>query len=176
MVGSLEAATAMLLACAGMAKIVAPAAASALLGRVWSHASTPPPVIRVAGASEVVIGSYTVVSGTRAAAIALAACYLAFAAITTRLLLTGQRAPCGCFGRTDADVGIAHLVVNLIGVAIAGAAAVRPPGALCGLLDAGALTGVVAAGQAVLLAYLGFLSVTALPALAAARRQLLEAR
>jgi hypothetical protein len=155
MVGSLEAAAAMLLACAGMAKIVAPAAASALLGRVWSHASTPPPVIRVAGASEVVI---------------------AFAAITTRLLLTGQRAPCGCFGRTDADVGIAHLVVNLIGVAIAGAAAVRPPGALCGLLDAGALTGVVAAGQAVLLAYLGFLSVTALPALAAARRQLLEAR
>ena len=67
MVGSLEAAAALLLACAGMAKIVVPAPATALLRRVWSRASTPEPVVRVAGVLEVVIASYTVLSGTRAA-------------------------------------------------------------------------------------------------------------
>jgi hypothetical protein len=46
---------------------------------------------------------------------------------------------------------------------------------LGGLLDHGALTATVGSAQAVLLAYLGFLSITALPALVAARRQL-EAR
>ena len=103
-------------------------------------------------------------------------CYLIFTAITMRLLLGGRRTPCGCFGRADGDVGVAHLAVNVIGVAIAAGAALRPPGALCGLFNAGSLSGVVAAGQSVLLAYLGFLSITALPALAAARRRLLEAR
>jgi hypothetical protein len=64
--------------------------------------------------------------------------------------------------------------VNAVAVAVAIAAAVRPPGALGGYTDSAVLVGVVGVGQSCLLAYLAFLCLTALPALAAARRRLLE--
>jgi hypothetical protein len=176
MIGSLVAAAALLLAGAGVAKAVAPAPAAATVQRVWSRLSTPLPVLRVAGGLELIIGGNALLVGTRAAAIALVGCYLVFVAVTLRLVRGGGRAPCGCFGRSDGDIGAAHLVLNLTCVTFAAAAASRPPGALCGLAHGGALVTAIGAGQTVLLAYLGYLSITALPALAAARRQLLEAR
>jgi len=116
------------------------------------------------------------VLGDRVSAALLAGCYLVFLAVVVQLLRTGQHESCGCFGSADSPVGSAHLFVNAVAAAVTIAALVRPPGALGGFLDGGGLVALVGIGQAVLVAYLAFLSLTALPALAAARRQLLETR
>lgn len=174
--GSLELAAALLLLGAGVAKIVSPGPARLMLRSIWSRSPTPELPVRVAGAAEIIIGLAVVLTGDRVSAIALASCYLAFDAVTVRLIRRRQHTRCGCFGRADSPVGIAHLVLNTACVGVAAAAAVRPPGALGGLFDGPALAGVVGLGQAALLAYLAFLSVTALPSLTAARRELLEAR
>jgi hypothetical protein len=176
MIGSLEMAAAILLAGAGVAKLLAPGPARLMLRSIWSRSSTPEPVVRVAGAAEMIIGFAVMLTGDRAAAIALGCCYLVFAAVTVRLVRSGPHARCGCFGRADSPVGLPHLVLNAGCVGIAAAAAIRPPGAFGGLFDGAVLTGAVGLGQVALLAYLGFLSVTALPSLWAARRELLEAR
>ena len=91
--------------------------------------------------------------------------------MAARLISLGARQSCGCFGRTDSPVGRPHGAVNLAALAVAVAAAVRPAGPAGGLFEHGPLAGTVGLAQAGLLAYLGFLSITALPALAAARRQ-----
>ena len=178
MIGSVQLAAALLLAGAGMAKLVAPDPAAAMLRKAWwtrlrSGASLA--LIRVGGVIEVGVGAAVLATGGRVAAALLGCCYLAFLIVAARLLRRGQRTSCGCFGATDSPVGIGHLVVNLVAVGVAITAVVRPPGPVGGLFDHHALTGVVGLGQAVLLAYLAFLSITALPALVAARRRLLEA-
>lgn len=174
MVGSLEVAAALLLGSAGTAKLAAPAPAAAMLRRAWSRLFAAESGVLVAGAAELAVALAVLVTANRVSAIALGACYLAFGAITVRLMRGGQRASCGCFGRADSPVGAAHLVLNLACIGIAGAAALRPPGRWGGLFDDGVLRGLVGTGQAALLAYLGFLSITALPALSAARREVVE--
>jgi hypothetical protein len=149
-----------------------------MLRKAWwtrLRARTSRGIIRTAGVVELGVGAAVAVTGGRIAAALLGCCYLAFLVVAGRLLRGGQRTSCGCFGATDSPVGVAHLLVNVAAVGIAIAAAIRPPGAVGGLFDDHLLTGLVGLGQAVLLAYLAFLSITALPALVAARRQLLEA-
>ncbi|MDT4921518.1 MAG: hypothetical protein QOI15_2420 [Pseudonocardiales bacterium] len=166
-----------LLAGAGAAKLWSPDAAAAMLRRAWRGAprgSAARSTVRATGLVEIAVGGAVLLTGTRTAAVLLAGCYLAFLAVAARLLLTGQHGSCGCFGSTESPVGFGHLVVNTAAVAVAIAAAVRPPGAFGGLAGDSVLLGVVGVGQALLLAYLAFLSITALPALAAARRRLLE--
>jgi hypothetical protein len=181
MIGSLEMAAALLLTGAGLAKLRSPGQAAAVVRRVspwrgeaWSRAA--PLAVRAAGLVEVGAGTAVVVTGYRLCTLLLGACYLAFALVVLALRRDRQHTSCGCFGRADSPVGAAHLVLNLTCLGASAAAFVRPPGSFGGLLGHGALPGVVATGQAVLLAYLGFLSITALPALGAARRQLLETR
>jgi hypothetical protein len=177
-IGSVELAAALLLAGAGVAKLRAPDQAAAMLRRAWwtrMRGGTSLVLVRAAGAVEFVVGAASIATGGRIAAGLLGCCYLAFLIVAGRLLRRGQRASCGCFGSTDSPVGAGHLVVNLVAVAVACAALVRPPGAVGGLFAGDALTGAVGLGQGVLLAYLAFLSITALPALVAARRRLLEA-
>ncbi len=113
-----------------------------------------------------------VVVGGHVATAALAACYLVVTAVAVRLVLRGEPAPCGCFGAADGDVGPAHVVLDVAALGIALVAAVAGPAGITGWGDHGALTGLTAAGQAVLLAALGYLSITALPALTTARRAL----
>jgi hypothetical protein len=173
----MELAAAALLVAAGLGKVSTPDAAASMLRRTWRRAprgSTARHAVRAAGALEVGIGAVAIALGDRVSAAALAGCYLAFLAVAARLRLTGRRDSCGCFGATESPVGLAHLVVNAAAVAGAVAAVVRPPGTLGGFLDADGVVGIVGVGQALLLAYLAFLSMTALPALAAARRRLLE--
>jgi hypothetical protein len=145
-----------------------------------SHPVRPRPgtsraLARWSGAVEVAIGVAVIASGGRLAAALLGSCYLAFLAVATRLLRTGQRTSCGCFGTADSPVGMGHLAVNAIAIGVAAAAVVRPPGPAGGLFSDDLLHGIVGLAQAGLLAYLAFLSITALPALLAARRRLLEA-
>jgi hypothetical protein len=175
MEGALDIAAALLLAGAGSAKLRVPGPAVAMLRRAWPRLSSGTLTVRCVGAGELVVGLLAIGLGSRGANLALAGWYAAFTVVTVRLVRRAPATPCGCFGGADGPVGIAHVVQNAICAGIAAVAVARPPGRLGGLLDHGALTATVGSAQAVLLAYLGFLSITALPALVAARRQL-EAR
>ena len=171
MVGSLELAAALLLVGAGAAKLRAPAPAAAMLHRVWARWHAGPGLVRLIGLGEVGVGLWAI-GGDRLADGALAAWYLACTAVAGYLARRAPATPCGCFGRADSPVGIAHVVQNAGCAAVAIAAAARPPGRFGGLLELGPLDAVVGGALVLLLAYVGFLSITALPALAAARRQL----
>ena len=179
MIGSVQLAAALLLAGAGVAKLRAPDQAATMLRAAWRtrlRADAVQVLVRIGGFGEIAVGVSVVATGSRVAGALLGCCYLAFLITAWTLLRRGQRTSCGCFGATDSPVGVGHLVVNVVALGFAIASAVRPPGPVGGLFDDDALTGVVGVGQAVLLAYLAFLSITALPALVAARRRLLEAR
>jgi hypothetical protein len=176
-IGTTECAAALLLVAAGAGKVWSPEVAAAMLRRAWRRAprgAAARVAVRIAGVLEIGIGAVAIALGDRVSAALLAGCYLTFLAVAARLQLTGQHGSCGCFGSAESPVGPAHLIVNAAAVGGAVAAAVRPPGALSGFLDADGLVGIVGVGQAALLAYLAFLCITALPALAAARRRLLE--
>jgi hypothetical protein len=174
MIGALDLAAAALLIAAGAGKVGAPAPATAMLRR-----ALPAPLrrlaaataVRLAGLAEVAVGVAVVLTGARAALLLLAAAYAAFAAVAVRLVKARQRTSCGCFGRADAPVGPEHLVLNAAGVAVAVAGAVRPPGRWGGAFAGDVLPGLLTLAQSALLAYLAFLSITALPALGDARRR-----
>jgi hypothetical protein len=174
MEGTFDIAAALLLAGAGLAKLRAPAPAIAMLRRVWPRLSGAL-VVRTVGTGELGVALLVIVSGDRVANVALTSWYAAFTVVTVHLVRRAPATSCGCFGRADSPVGIAHVVQNIVCAAVAAVAVARPPGRFGGLLDAGALHAAVGTAQAGLLAYLGFLSITALPALGAARRQV-EAR
>lgn len=186
MIAIVTCAAALLLAAAGVAKVRSPAPATRMLAglsRRPLRAGTAAlrAFVRVAGAGEVVVGVLVLARGGRAPALLLAGCYAAFVAVSLLALVVARRdssAPrssCGCFGATDSPVGAAHLVLTVAGLAAGCAAVARPFGAAAGLTTSSApvaLTGVLQVG---ILAGLGYLSITSLPALLAARR-LTEAR
>lgn len=177
--GPLSLAAALLLVASGLAKLRFPAPASAVLTalRVPGWRTLPQQaLVRVGALVEVAIGAAAVLLGDTVSFTVLGVCYLVFAAVTVRLLALGSRAACGCFGRADTPVGAAHLVVVLTCLSVAGAAAAAPPGSV-GAVVAGTPAHTLTLGaQVVLLAWLGYLAMTALPALTAARRALGEAR
>ena len=124
----------------------------------------------MAGAVEVASGVAALAAGGRIALCVLAGCYFVLTAVAVRLAAGPQRAPCGCFGAADGTVGVPHVVFDTCCLAAAVAGAVRPPGSVLALFDGGTLAGVTVVAQVLLLATVGYLSITALPALAAARR------
>jgi hypothetical protein len=127
-------------------------------------------IARGAGLVELGAGLAVLAVGGRIALALLAFCYLVLTAVAVRLA-TGERpAPCGCFGAADGTVGRAHVALDVAGLVAAVAGLVHPPGGVAALFDHGGLVGVTALGQALLLTALGYLSITALPALAASRR------
>jgi hypothetical protein len=175
MVGSLVLAAALLVAAAGAAKLVGPEPAAVMLRRGWPalrHSIGLASVVRVAGLTELVIALAVIGVGGRIPVAVLAGCYAVFALVAVRVARLGQQASCGCFGRTESPVGTAHIVLNVICVAVCLAGILRPAGPLGGLFADHSMQGLVGLAQAVLLAYLGFLSITALPALAADRRRM----
>jgi hypothetical protein len=174
MMGSLSLAAALLLGGAGFAKLATPGPAATMLRRGWRRLPAQGALsglMRSAGVVEIAVAVAVVVDGGRWTAVLLAAAYAIFTVVALRLLRTGPRTSCGCFGRADSPIGIPHLVVDIAAVAVAVASLIRPPGRVGGLLDDGALSAVIGVGQAVILAYLAFVAMTALPALAADRRR-----
>ena len=170
---ALTGAAALLLVVAGIAKLRTPAPAAAMLtGLGLRPVRRARAAARGAGAVEVAVGVAAIVLGGHAAIAALAACYLVLTAVAVRLVLRGEPAPCGCFGTADGDVGPAHVVLDVAAFAVALVASVAGPAGITGWGEHGALTGLTAAGQAALVAALGYLSITALPALTTARRAL----
>jgi hypothetical protein len=176
-VAALAGAAAVLLVVAGAAKLRTPGPAAVMLVGLWP-ALRPlrraRRVARLAGTVELATGLAVLAGGGRAALTLLAGCYLVLAAVAVRLLTRDERVPCGCFGAADGAVGAGHVAVDLAAFAVAVWGVARAPSGLATLFDAGPLTGITATGQAVLLAALGYLVITALPALTAARRALEE--
>jgi hypothetical protein len=179
MIGSLVAAAALLMAVAGVAKLRAPEPAAAMLSQAWpvlGRVGVLPRLIRASGVVEAGIGGAVLVHGGRPAAVLLTACYAGFVVVALRLTLRGQHTSCGCFGRTESPVGVPHIALNVVGLGAGVAASIRPTGPLGGLFEAGPVLGVVGVAQVVLLAWLGFLAITALPELTALRRRTSEVR
>jgi hypothetical protein len=174
MIGSLCAAAALLLLGSGVAKLRTPepslATVAALLRRRTSNRALRFSLVRAVAAGEVIAGAGFLVFGGRVPAAAVALLFAMFAAIAVILLIRSDRVACGCFGRSDAPIGISHLAVNVCCCAVAVACTIRPVGPLGGLLSASGVVAIVGVVQVVLLAALGYLVMTALPALAAARR------
>lgn len=176
-VSALALGAALLVIASGAAKVRDPQPAAAMLAGLrppgWHHLPHRA-LVRLAGLVEIGVGVAVATVGGRFAAMALAVVFLAFTAVVVTALARGSRASCGCFGTSDAPLGRAQLGVDLVGVAIAVAAVIEPPARFGGLGAAAGLPAAVLAVQVLLLGWLAYLTITALPSLAAARRRLLE--
>jgi hypothetical protein len=183
---ALSAAAAVLLVVSGLAKVRAPGPAATMIGELvgpararWLRRSVRlTTLVRAGGIIEVLVGALLLIRGGRVAGLLLAASYLVFTVVALRLLSrasstsTVGRTSCGCFGSTDSPIGPAHAVLDLVGLGTGVAATVHPVAHGAGLFDHGPLVSSVACGQVLLLAGLGYLAITALPALGSARRLL----
>lgn len=172
LLGTCVLSAAILLAVAGVAKLRTPGPAATMIVNLLPGRPRARRLARCAGVVELLAGLATVVVGGRVTAALLALCYLVLLAVAVRLATGAERAACGCFGAADGVVGPAHVVLDLAGLGIAVWAVVQSSGPATALFDHGPLVGAGAVLQAVLLAALGYLSITALPALTAARRTL----
>lgn len=124
---------AVLVLVAGVVKLGRPASARNAL----RAAELPAPAIgvRLLGAVEVLLAVWVVVEGSAPAAVLLGATELGFAVFSARLLtVQGGRVSCGCFGEASAPTSPVHVVVNLVGAALAMAAAAWPPGPITDVL------------------------------------------
>jgi hypothetical protein len=174
MIGALAAAAAVLLGLSGLAKVRTPMPAVATITRVLPRTRRRRGAltnsVRIGGVVEALIAVAFLSFGGQITAALLAGCYLVFTAVALRLATDGGHTPCGCFGAADSPVGVSHVALDLIGLTAAVAGIVVPVGAGAGLLADSALVAVIGSAQVLLLAWLGYLVITALPALAALRR------
>jgi hypothetical protein len=106
-----------LLVAAGATKLARPDATRRSIAAVAGRAAgaVPEGVVKAGALAECVLGAVGMTSGTARPALAVALCYLAFAAFVAISNGRGAGAGCGCFGAATADVplGPLHLVVDL---------------------------------------------------------------
>ena len=103
---------ALLLAAAGVAKVVDPANAVGAL-RAFG-VPVAPAVVRVVGAVEAALAVSAVVTGAAVLAVAVAASYLLFTGFVLMALVRDcPIGSCGCFGKVDTPPSVLHVVVNL---------------------------------------------------------------
>lgn len=160
----------MLLAAAGLAKL----RQRVPLRSAFAAAAVPGlrrlpagPATRLSGAAELVIAAGTLVLGGRLGALLIAIGYAALAGLAARMVAIEAGQDCGCFGRPS-PVSHWHTGVNLAGLLIGLVALALPAGSLPAEIARQPVSGLALTVAAALLAYLGYLSMTALPALRAA--------
>ena len=118
---ALHASAALLLAVAGVMKLLVPQSAASLFkslrlrGGVW--------LARPAGSAEVIVGAGALVTGAWLFTAAVALTYLVFAFVVWRGLVVGIES-CGCFGDLSAPPSWIHLAGNVALAAVSIAAAV----------------------------------------------------
>ena len=156
-------AASMLLAYAGATKLRRPGATVQALRAAGLPATLA--TGRVVGAFEVAAATWCLAAGSRPACALVAVAYLAFAAFSARLMLSGGGASCGCFGQADTPTSPIHVGINLLLGLLAAAGALDPPGHLTGVLDDQPLGGAPLLAFAALGAWAAYLSLTLLPAL-----------
>jgi hypothetical protein len=167
-------AAALLLAAAGLAKLrqrlplrsAFAAAAVPGLRRLPVALAT-----RLAGLLELTIAVLVLGLGGRLGALLIALGYAALAGLAARMVAIEAGQDCGCFGRPS-PVSHWHTGVNLAGLLVGLAGLLLPSGSLLAEIGRHPVTGLPVAVGAVLLAYLGYLTMTALPALRSAAAEL----
>lgn len=122
---------ALLLAVAGMKKLLQPAATGAAL----QVAKLPSDVrlVRLLGVYELLLAAAVLVLGGTVPSALLAATYAAFAAFSFRQSRRGEG--CGCFGEAEAPTTSTHVVLNVAAAATAAATAAWPAPPLVALRD-----------------------------------------
>lgn len=119
-------ASAVTLGVAGVAKALKPADTA----RALHIAGLPsrPWMVRSGGAAELAVAVAAVALPSTLTGTLVACSYASFAAFVAAALRRGwPLSSCGCFGRPDAQPGLAHLVLNLAATAAACWWAVNPP-------------------------------------------------
>ena len=171
MVGVLWAAAA-ILGAAGLSKLARPASTvhALMVARIPGSAIiASPPAVRAAGAAELGVAGYVLVCGGSAAAALLAGCYLILTAVAGRMLRVSPGQDCGCFGGSSEPITRWHLLVDIAGLAVGIAATVWPRPSVVDEVTAQGAQGVLLVGLSLVLAWLGYLLMTALPALGTLR-------
>ncbi len=162
-------AAALLLGAAGVGKVTSPGATRIALRSTGLPASLL--AARGLGATEVLIALAAIVLGGPVATALVAVSYLGFTWFARRLQAkTRGAAPCGCFGASSAPVGTLHVVINLLIAAGAGVAAIDAPGPIWDAAGDTPWAGVPFVGLVMLLAWLVYVALTALPETLAAAK------
>lgn len=121
-------------------------------------------MVRILGASELLIGAWALVSGGRLAAGLVGLAYLVFAGFVAVALRRGTAlSSCGCFGRPDTPPSLVHLVVDLAAVSVCGAMVAEPSGGLLQMMLDQPWGGLPFLGWVALLVYLLYVVFTDLP-------------
>lgn len=166
-------AQALFLAAAGFAKLSRPAETSrALRGARLPAALTSGLVVRTAALAEIAVAAGVVIGGGRVAAALFAVTFGALAVVAARIAITQPGADCGCFGAVHAPAGHWHTAVNGLCAVTGLTAVVIDPPSLAAELTRQPLFGIPLAAAVVLLAWLLYICVTALPELWQARAEL----
>ena len=162
------AAMAVLLAVGGLSKLARPAgtaralAAASLPHQAWA--------VRVGAAGEVVVGLGALLVGGPVGPLLVAAAYLVFIAFLRRSMQKARGAgSCGCFGAEEAPPSPIHVGFDVLAAAVAAGAAVTGwPGVGAVLADqpGAGIPFVILVG---VIAFLGYLTMTALPAVLTAQ-------
>jgi hypothetical protein len=177
LIGVLSAA-ALLLAAAGLAKLRqrAPVRSAFVAARVPVLQQLPAPLAnRLSGAAELVIGLVALALGGRFAAIALGVTFLVLAGLSARMMAVESGQDCGCFSRPS-PVTHWHTAVNLSCALLAGISVISPADSLLARFGAAPFTSLVLLGGGMVLAYAGYLCMTALPELLSESARLEAAR
>jgi hypothetical protein len=150
---------------AATAKITQPAGTARALGRIvpFLDRGSARVLARVLGVAELAVAAFALGWGSRLSAALLTAAFLAFAVVAARLLAVAAGSDCGCFGQVSSPVRPTHVAGNLIAAAIAAAGIAWPPGNAAHVLADQPWGAVPFVGGVLLLAWLGYLTFTALP-------------
>ncbi len=153
----------LLLLAAGVMKLRRPGSTRRTLAAAGLQ--VPQWAVALLGLSEVILGLVAVANGGSMAALAVAACYLAFAGFAAMALRRSPGVDCGCFGDTAAPLGPLHLALNAA-MALAALVVAGDGGLPAGL---GARVAVAVPGAA--LAWVAYLAMVPLPRLTQVVRQ-----
>jgi hypothetical protein len=154
--------TALVLALAGITKVLRPDPAARMLQALHLH--VPGWLVRGVAVAEVSLAGAGLITGSRILAAAVSASYVALAAIVALAMWRpiGALGSCGCFGELDSRPTIGHLLLNIAGSIIALAAVRWPVGGLATIARGQPLHGAVFASYVILATWFWYLVVTAL--------------
>lgn len=164
---------ALLLLAAGGSKVVSRhAGRSALVTARLPGAErlSGPMTARVSGVLELAAGVAVLALGSRLGAVVLAVSFAVLGAMSIRMMAAAAGQDCACFGRPT-EITHWHTAVNLGFAAIGIAAMIRPSGSLLREFSQHGMTAAALVLGAGVLAYLGYLLMTALPELLRAAAQ-----
>jgi hypothetical protein len=170
-------AAALLLAAAGLAKLRQRAplrSALAAAGIPGPQRLGPQLANRLSGAVELAVAAAALLTGGRFGAALIALTFLVLAGLSARMMRIESGQDCGCFAKPVA-VSHWHTGVNLSCAAAGLIAVFEPAGSLLTRIGQQPVTGSALLLAAAVLAYLGYLLMTALPELTAAAAELTAA-